>query len=177
MPHPRDSLWSAFGPLAPLMLVVFVGFFPMGMAFPVVPRHVQDALGQGPVIVGVVMGSQFGSALFARMWAGAVADGRGPRQAAAAGLLGVACVGGVYFLSLAWLQQPLASLGVLVAARLLTGVAESFVITALLSWGIARVGPEHAGKVIGWVQAGGSRNDEEWEGVGRFNLPLVAAAP
>jgi predicted MFS family arabinose efflux permease len=38
-----------------------------------------------------------------------------------------------------------------VAARLLTGVAESFIITAVLSWGIARVGPAHAGKVIGWI--------------------------
>ncbi len=38
-------------------------------------------------------------------------------------------------------------------------------------------GIESNGKVIGWVQQSGSRNDEEWEGVGRFNLPIVAAPP
>jgi hypothetical protein len=36
-------------------------------------------------------------------------------------------------------------------------------------------GIESDGKVIGWVQQAGSRNEEEWEGVGRFNLPVVAA--
>jgi hypothetical protein len=38
-------------------------------------------------------------------------------------------------------------------------------------------GIESNGKVFGWIQGSGSRNDEEWEGVGRFNLPIVAAAP
>ena len=36
-------------------------------------------------------------------------------------------------------------------------------------------GIESGGKVIGWVQAAGSRNDEDWEGIGRFNLPVVPA--
>jgi len=57
----------------------------------------------------------------------------------------------VYFLSLAYSAQPQIALAIIFAARLLTGVSESFLITAILSWGIARVQPEHAGKVIGWV--------------------------
>jgi hypothetical protein len=36
-------------------------------------------------------------------------------------------------------------------------------------------GIESGGKVIGWIQQSGSRNDEAWEGIGRFNLPIVAA--
>jgi hypothetical protein len=35
-------------------------------------------------------------------------------------------------------------------------------------------GIESNGKLIGWIQQSGSRNDEEWEGVGRFNLPVIA---
>lgn len=39
----------------------------------------------------------------------------------------------------------------LIAARLLSGVAECIVVVAALSWGMARLGPEHSGKVIGWI--------------------------
>lgn len=35
-------------------------------------------------------------------------------------------------------------------------------------------GVESGGKVLGWIHQSGSRNDEEWEGVARFNLPIVA---
>jgi len=112
---------------------------------------VHDTLGQSTLAVGVVMGAQYASAFFARMWAGEVADGRGARLAALSGLVGASCVGAVYLLSLALIDQPRLSLAILLAGRLLTGVAESFIITAMLSWGIARTGPAHAGKVIGWV--------------------------
>jgi hypothetical protein len=36
-------------------------------------------------------------------------------------------------------------------------------------------GIESGGKLLGRVQQSGSINDEEWEGVARFNLPIVAA--
>lgn len=35
-------------------------------------------------------------------------------------------------------------------------------------------GVESDGRVLGWIQQSGSRNDEEWEGMARFNLPIVA---
>lgn len=146
------SLFSAFLPLLPITLSVFIGFFAMGMALPVVPRHVHDTLGMGTVMVGVVMGSQYlTSILIGRGWSGTVTDTRGPRRAMATGLLGAAGVGLVYLLSLAFSAQPGVSLAVLLAGRLLTGMAEPFIITSALAWGIARLGPEHAGKVIGWV--------------------------
>jgi MFS family permease len=145
-------LFGAFVPLLPLMLAVFGGFFAMGMALPVVPRHVHDTLGMSTLVVGVVMGSQYlTSILLGRGWAGATVDTRGPRRAMIAGLLGTCCVGLVYAVSLAALSSPPASLGVLVAGRLLTGLAEPFIITSALAWGIAQMGPAHAGKVIGWV--------------------------
>lgn len=146
------SLFSAFLPLLPITLSVFIGFFAMGMALPVVPRHVHDTLGMGTVMVGVVMGSQYlTSILLGRGWSGTVTDTRGPKRAMVTGLLGAACVGGVYLLSLVFSAQPPVSLAVLLAGRLLTGMAEPFIITSALGWGIARLGPEHAGKVIGWV--------------------------
>lgn len=151
-PSASSSLFAAFVPLLPLTLAVFVGFFAMGMALPVVPRHVHDTLGMSTLWVGVVMGSQYiTSILVGRGLSGAVTDTRGPKRAMLTGLLGACCVGGVYFVSLMFAPQPSTSLAVLIAGRLLTGIAEPFIITAALSWGILRLGPEHAGKVIGWV--------------------------
>lgn len=134
------------------MLATFAGFFASGMALPVVPHHVHDTLGQGTVMVGLVMGAQYlSSILVGRQLAGSTVDGRGQKLAMRIGLLGVAAVGGVYFASLAFIDSKTASLAVLIAARLLTGVAEGFVVIAALSWGMARLGPEHSGKVIGWI--------------------------
>jgi MFS family permease len=134
------------------MAAVFAGFFAMGMALPVVPHHVVGTLHMGTLAVGVVMGSQFiTSILLGRGLAGSVTDTRGPRRAMVLGLLGASCVGLVYFASLALVAQPQASLAVLIAGRLLTGVAEPAIITSALTWGILQLGAAHAGKVIGWV--------------------------
>ena len=133
------------------MLVLFGGFIAIGMALPVLPRHVHDTLGQGTVMVGVVMGSQYASSFFARLLAGSVCDTRGAHLAALAGLLAACCVGAVYLASAQVVDQSMLSVGLVIAGRLLTGVAEAFIITGTMAWGIARVGPEHAGKVFGWM--------------------------
>lgn len=149
---PGNSLWTAFFPLLPFMLAVFVGFIAMGMALPVVPRHVHDTLGQGTVMVGFVMGSQYLSSLFGRMWAGGTVDGRGPKLAALIGLVAACGVGALYLASVPFLQSsPRLSLAFVITARLVTGITESFVITSTMAWGLARVGPAHAGKVFGWM--------------------------
>lgn len=147
-----SSLFSAFIPLLPIILAVFAGYFAMGMALPVVPYYVHDTLGMSTVVVGGVMGAQYlTSILFGRGLAGGVADSRGPKRAFLMGLFGACCTGLVYFGSVLFVAQPSLSLAFLVAARFVTGVAEPFIITSALAWGIARVGPEHAGKVIGWA--------------------------
>ncbi|HYF19063.1 MAG TPA: MFS transporter [Ramlibacter sp.] len=149
---PAASLWSAFLPLLPLMAVVFGGFFASGMALPVVPRHAHETLGQGTLVIGIVMGAQYVAAiLLGRVWSGVVTDTRGPLRAMRGGLLALAAVGLAYAASFAVLPDTGTSLGLLMAGRLLVGLGEAFVVTATLSWGITRLGPEHAGKVIGWV--------------------------
>jgi MFS family permease len=146
-----NSLWSAFLPLLPFMLTVFVGFLAMGMALPVVPRHVHETLGQGTAIVGVVMGSQYVSCFMGRLWAGHLSDERGPRLAVLAGLVAACCIGAFYFLSLQFDGRPQIAIALLIVARLLTGIAESFIITGMLAWSVARIGPAHTGKALGWM--------------------------
>jgi len=79
--------------LLPLMGVVLVGFVLIGAAMPVLPLHVHDGLGFGPIMVGVVAGFQFASALLARLWAGGVADRHGAKRAVMLGLAGAALAG------------------------------------------------------------------------------------
>lgn len=145
------SLWSAFLPLLPFMATVFVGLFATGMALPVLPRHVHDTLGQGTVMVGLVMGCQYAASLFARARAGSLADARGPRLGTLAGFGAALVVALLYLASVPFLQAPAVAMGLVIAGRLLTGVAESFVVTSTMAWALVRLGPAHAGKVIGWI--------------------------
>lgn len=149
--HPGASLWSAFLPLLPFMAAVFFGLFATGMALPVLPRHVHDTLGQGTVMVGLVMGCQYAAALFARARAGSLADSRGPRLGALTGFLASVGVALLYLASVPSTATPSAAMALVIAGRLLTGVAESFIVTSTMAWALVRLGPAHAGKVIGWI--------------------------
>ena len=150
-PDVSHSLWSAFLPLLPFMVIVLAGLTATGMALPVVPRHVHDTLGQGTVMVGFVMGVQYLASVFARMAAGGTADSRGPRLAALCGF-GASCTAGLaYLASVHAVASGSAALVLVFVARMLTGVAESFIVTGAMAWASSRLGPAHTGKVIGWI--------------------------
>jgi MFS family permease len=138
-------------PLLPIAVVVFIGFLTMGLALPILPLHVHHTLGMNETVVGVVAGAQFAAALLSRISAGVLADTRGARLSTQVGLLAAALSGVVYHLSLLLLAAPVGSVVVLIGGRLLIGCAESFVVTGTLTWGVALVGPQNAGKVIAWV--------------------------
>jgi hypothetical protein len=67
------------------------------------------------------------------------------------GLLAAAASGLLYLLSFGFSGTPLTSLAILLLGRGLLGGAESFVITASVSWGLALVDSRNTGKVIAWV--------------------------
>jgi MFS family permease len=137
--------------LLPIMGVVFVGFLVIGVAMPVLPLHVHDGLGLGTFMVGLVAGSQFGASLISRPWAGNYSDRRGAKRAVVLGLLAASASGLLYLCSLLIRHDPAASVAVLLLGRAVLGGAESFIITAAVSWGLAIVDRRNAGKVIAWV--------------------------
>ena len=139
------------GTLLPIMAVVFVAFLVIGVAMPVLPLHVHDGLGLGTFVVGLVAGSQFAASLVSRPWAGHFSDSRGAKRGVVVGLVAAAAAGLLYLLSLAFTATPLASVTVLLLGRGLLGAAESFIITAAVSWGLALTDPRSTGKVIAWV--------------------------
>jgi MFS family permease len=144
----RPSVTTA---LLPIMTVVFIGFLIIGMALPVLPLHVHQDLGLSTFVVGLVAGSQFVAALLSRVWSGHYADSRGAKRAVVAGLLTAVAGGLLYFLSLRFINTPFMSVTILLFGRALLGVAESFIITGGVSWGLTLAGPSNAGKVIAWV--------------------------
>jgi MFS family permease len=137
--------------LLPIMAVVLIAFLVIGLALPVLPLHVHQDLGLGTFVVGLVAGSQFAAALVSRVWAGHHADSRGAGRAVMTGLLAAAASGLLYLLSLLFLAAPVTSVAILLLGRALLGGAESFIITGALSWGLGRVDPESAGRVIAWI--------------------------
>jgi MFS family permease len=137
--------------LLPIMGVVFVAFLVIGIAMPVLPLHVHDGLGMGTFMVGLVAGSQFAASLVSRPWAGNFADSRGAKGGVMVGLLAAAASGLLYLLSLAFGRSPQTSVTVLLLGRGLLGGAESFIITAAVSWGLALADSRSTGKVIAWV--------------------------
>lgn len=137
--------------LLPIMGAVFVAFLVIGVAMPVLPLHVHDGLRFSTFVVGLVAGSQFAASLISRPWAGHYSDGRGAKRALIAGLLAASASGLLYLASLGFSATPLTSVAFLLAGRALLGGAESFIITAAVSWGMAIVDPRSTGKVIAWV--------------------------
>lgn len=137
--------------LLPIMGVVFVAFLVIGVAMPVLPLHVHDGLGFGTFMVGLVAGSQFAASLISRPWAGHYSDSRGAKRAVVLGLLAATLSGSLYLLSLHFAGTPLIAIAILLLGRALLGGAESFIITAAVSWGLAIVDPRSTGKVIAWV--------------------------
>ena len=142
---------DVFLKLLPITLAVFVGFLTIGIQLPVLPLHLHDTLGMGPLVVGLVVGSQFAAALLSRAWAGSFADTRGVKRAVVSGLMVAAVSGVVYLTSLLFLASPMVSVMVLLLGRVVLALGESLIITGALGWGIALVGPQNAGKVMAWV--------------------------
>jgi MFS family permease len=137
--------------LLPIMGAVFVAFLVIGVAMPVLPLYVHDGLGFGPFVVGLVAGSQFAASLISRPWAGHYSDGRDSKRAVVAGLLAASASGLIYLCSLLFRDAPGASVAVLLLGRGALGGAESLIITAAVSWGLAIVDARNTGKVIAWV--------------------------
>jgi MFS family permease len=147
----RGSLQRPVTTLLPIMAVVLIAFLVIGLALPVLPLHIHQGLGLSAFVVGLVTGSQFAASLLSRVWSGHYADSRGAKRAVVAGL-STAVVGGLlYLLSLRFVGVPWVSVTILLLGRALLGVAESFIITGAVTWGLALVGPQNAGRVIAWI--------------------------
>jgi len=142
---------SSVMPALPVMAVVFLSFIIIGMALPVLPLHVHDVLGFGPLVVGIVAGGQFAAALISRLWAGRLSDSRGAKYAVALGLI-ASVIGGVFLYSLASCSGEEGAIRQLDSDRTDTarwrGEPDHY---GRYYVGLGLVSNESSGKVIAWV--------------------------
>lgn len=182
---------NVFLVLLPITFAVFISFFNMGMQLAVLPLHLHDRLGMGPLVIGIVVGAQFVGALLSRPWAGNHADVQGTGRAVTLGFLAASASGVAYLLSMLCIDAPVASTLLVLVGRVMLAVGESLIVTGALGWGIALVGAGSAGKVMAWTgmamfaayalgaPAGGwvyARQGFTGIGVATILLPLLALA-
>lgn len=149
-PHPTRNTLHITLQILSIVFYTFIAFLCIGLPIAVLPGYVHDQLGFGAVIAGVTIGLQYLATLLSRPFAGRVADTLGGKRAIRFGLLGIASCGVLTLLSAWTLTLPLLSLALLLAGRLLLGIAQGLIGVATLSWGISQVGPEHTARVISW---------------------------
>jgi len=141
----RPSSWA----LAPFPLIVVAGFLAIVLPLPVLSQRVHDELGFSLLTAGLVVGAQSLGTILTRQWAGALTDRRGPRHAAMLGLP-LTTVASLLHLLSAFVNDPAASLAVLVLGRVVMGPAESLFLTGAMTWAIGRLGAGRAGLVMTW---------------------------
>jgi len=137
--------------ILPVILSVFSIFLTIGIGFGVLPQFVHEQLGYSAIIVGLVIGVQDITALCTRSLAGNNTDTKGARSSVIKGTVWTVASGLLYVLAALTVAMPLLSLMVLVIARIMHGLGESYLITGGLTGGIGLAGVSRSGKVMAWV--------------------------
>jgi len=135
--------------LAPMVVLVFLGFLAVGTPLSALSLHVHDNLGFSATTVGVAIGIQSLATLLTRHRAGVFSDRYGPKRAVLLGLP-LAALAGLLYAASTLIPGRDGALALLLAGRVVLGFGESLFITGALSWGIGRLGVANAGKVISW---------------------------
>lgn len=140
---------SVLARIAPAVWAVFLCFAGIGATISIIPIYLDVHLGCSTLVVGSIVASQYAAMLLARPAAGRAADRFGPKVALWRGML-LFLLCGVGYLCSAEAGAIPAKLGLLVAARVILGIAESYIVTGALAWAIRHVGAAHAGMVMSW---------------------------
>ena len=130
--------------------MVFTEFTVMGISLGVLPAFIHQTLHLSNVWVGVVIGTQYVTTLGSRQFAGKMADHRGGRRSVLTGIATSALYGVLLLAAIAVSLVPYLSLGMVLTARILLGIGESFLVVGIFAWGFALVGPDNTGKVMVW---------------------------
>ncbi|WP_413534031.1 MFS transporter [Empedobacter brevis] len=136
--------------IIPIIISVFGVYLTIGIAFGVLPRFVQNNLGFGSLSVGLAIGLQSLSTLITRAYSGKITDTKGAKKSNLIGVILAVIAGFAYVLAFLSQENRGLSFIILLVARLIHGVGESFLVTGALTWGIGLVGNENSGKVMTW---------------------------
>jgi len=136
--------------ITPIILSVFSVYLTIGMTLGILPGYIETDLKFNSIFVGVAIGIQALATLLTRAYAGKITDTQGARLSSRiGGWLGT--ITGILYLTAALLSTNASiALVIILASRILHGIAESLLVTGSLTWGIGLVGVEKSGKVMTW---------------------------
>ena len=129
----------------------FICYLTIGLPLAVLPSLVHFDLGYSTVIAGLVISVQYIATLVSRPTVGHFSDRRGARPAVIGGLGTGALTGAMLLVAgMAAPHSRMIALLVLIASRLLLGIAESLTSTGSTLWSIAANGSGNTAKIIGY---------------------------
>ncbi|CRM19667.1 major facilitator superfamily transporter [Pseudomonas sp. 31 R 17] len=149
MPAAPSSL-SITLQIVSIVFYTFIAFICIGLPIAVIPGYVHEHLGYSAVVAGVTIGSQYLATLLSRPMAGRMSDNVGTKRAIVLGLAGILISGVLTFIAVLLEHLPALSLAILIAGRLLLGVAQGLIGVGTISWCMGAVGTEHTGRSISW---------------------------
>ncbi|NUT80025.1 MULTISPECIES: MFS transporter [Pseudomonas] len=149
-PSPASSSLSITLQIVSIVFYTFIAFLCIGLPIAVLPGYVHEQLGFSAVVAGLTIGSQYLATLLSRPMAGRLSDSVGTKRAIVYGLSGIVLSGLLTLLSILLQSFPLPSLLILIAGRLLLGVAQGLIGVGTISWCMGQVGVEHTARSISW---------------------------
>ena len=149
-PLPPQSSLAITLQIVSIVFYTFIAFLCIGLPIAVLPGYVHEQLGFSAIIAGLVIGSQYLATLLSRPMAGRMSDTLGTKRAIIYGLWGIVLSGALTLLSTMLQSFPLTSLLILIAGRLLLGIAQGLIGVGSISWCMGQVGVEPTAKSIGW---------------------------
>ncbi|UMZ09201.1 MFS transporter [Pseudomonas sp. MPFS] len=147
---PAQSSMAITLQIVSIVFYTFIAFLCIGLPIAVLPGYVHEELGFSAIVAGVTIGSQYLATLLSRPLAGRLSDTVGTKHAIIYGLLGIVLSGLLTLISVLLQNLPWLSLAVLLAGRLLLGVAQGLIGVGTISWCMGQVGTEHTARSISW---------------------------
>lgn len=147
---PPQSSMAITLQIVSIVFYTFIAFICIGLPIAVLPGYVHEQLGFSAVVAGLTIGSQYLATLLSRPMAGRVSDSIGTKRAIVYGLSGIVLSGVLTLVSVLLQSFPLPSLMILIASRLLLGVAQGLIGVGTISWCMGQVGVEHTARSISW---------------------------
>ncbi|MDR9750381.1 MFS transporter [Pseudomonas sp. SZMC_28357] len=148
--QPPQSSMAITLQIVSIVFYTFIAFICIGLPIAVIPGYVHEQLGFSAIVAGLTIGSQYLATLLSRPMAGRMSDNVGTKRAIVYGLLGIALSGVLTWLSTLLQSLPLLSLLILIAGRLLLGIAQGLIGVGTISWCMGAVGAEHTARSISW---------------------------
>src|ERR1700755_2898998 len=88
----------------------FIGYFTIGLALAILPVFINQDLGYGTMVAGLVISTQYVTTFFFRGYGGSIVDKRGPKPAVVLGMTGFTISGVLLFIASLFHHHPALSL-------------------------------------------------------------------